>query len=396
MPVYAQHGYGKTDKVELGLQQGSLGGVILSPRDEKPTKLAAFVEDLQTAFEGVTVLFDPQFYASTISPVKDGNLPEYPYYQSVLTRARFVSPADLQQYVGQTLNYEMTLGLDRLVSPTIMFSDFSDPWSQIALSLAQQSIATHGQLADPPPLLLSLVMDETALRNGDALNEFLDIITAWDVEGFYIVVRRTDRGYPAYCEEIVLRNQMYLAYVLAEMNNFEVVFGYTDVLGVLLHAVGVAATGTGWHNSLRQFSLSRFQPSTGGSPPRPRYTSQTLLNSILVVPELAGIQTVGQMGNVLSGTAYDGVMVGNPANATWPPATSCLHHWEVLSDLVEDIASYATVSEKLDRVDELIVQGVATYGLLRNAGVVFEPSTGSRDLEVWLRSLRAFRQNVGL
>jgi hypothetical protein len=67
-----------------------------------------------------------------------------------------------------------------------------------------------------------------------------------------------------------------------------------------------------------------------------------------------------------------------------------------VSDLVEDIASYATVSEKLDRVDELIVQGVATYGLLRNAGVVFEPSTGSRDLEVWLRSLRAFRQNVGL
>jgi hypothetical protein len=71
-----------------------------------------------------------------------------------------------------------------------MFDDFRDPWSQIALSLAQASIDHRASMRRPAPLLISLVFSETALTSADKLDEFLDVVSLWDVEGFYIIVRR--------------------------------------------------------------------------------------------------------------------------------------------------------------------------------------------------------------
>jgi hypothetical protein len=396
MYTYAQHGYGKSDKIETAIRQGSVSGVILSPRDEQPERLAQYIAALRQEFAAqVTILFDPQFYATTVTPVRDGYLPDYPYYQPGLTRGRFIAPLDIQQYVSDVIDYQLPLGLDRIISPTVFFSDFTDPWSQIALSMAQQSTVLGAGQAQP--LLLSLVFDETALRNRTALNDFLDIISVWDVEGFYLVIRRNDTTYQAFSDDLILKNLMYLTYVLAEVNDFEIVLGYSDFVGLLLHAVGAEATGTGWYNTLRQFSLARFQPATGGRPARPRYTSDALLNSILVVPELAAIYQRGRLPQVIATTAYDGTLAnGNPANAAWPPDVACLHHWEVLSRLAAEVATQGSVAASLDRLQERIQQAVATYNLLLTAGIPFEVATGQRELDVWLRAIRSFRQEAGL
>ena len=39
MPLLAQCGYGRGEKINLGLNVGSISGVILSPRDETGTSL---------------------------------------------------------------------------------------------------------------------------------------------------------------------------------------------------------------------------------------------------------------------------------------------------------------------------------------------------------------------
>jgi hypothetical protein len=287
------------------------------------------------------------------------------------------------------------LDVDRWISPAVLFDDFRDPWSQIALTMAQESISVHRGSQPAASLLLSLVIDENALRSRDALDEFLDIVTAWDVAGFYLIVRRNDRNYPAAFDESVLLNLVYLVYVLGEVNEFEVICGYTDLVGLLLLAVGGSAIASGWFNTLRQFSLSRFQPATGGRAPRPRYTSAPLMNSVLVVPELATAYYVGRSADVLSNTRYDQVMAnGDPANATWPPETACLHHWEVLARLAQGIEG-ASVGARLVTMENEIRQGIARYALLQGSGVQFEASTGPRDLNLWLRVVQAFRAEIG-
>lgn len=398
MHIYAQHGHGKSDKIEAGLRQGRLSGVILSPRNEQPDRMMAYVDALRREFgDQVTILFDPQFYVTTVTPARDGSLPDYPYYKPGLTRGQFIAQDDINRYVRETLAYQTTMPLDRIIAPSVLFTDFRGPWSQIALSLGREAIAEHATLVDAPPLLLSLVVDESALRTRDALDEFLDIITTWDMAGFYLVVRCNDLNYPALFEEVSLANLVYLVYVLAEVNGLEVVCGYSDLVGLLLHAVGARATGTGWFHGLRQFSLARFQPATGGQQRRPRYTSTQLLNSILVVPELETAYQVGAIAQVLSNTPYDGVMTsGNPANASWPPHVACLHHWKVLSDAARLVSSQESVAENLAVLDNNIQQAIAAYRALENAGVVFEPSSGSRNLALWMRVIGSFRADAAV
>ena len=53
MTVLAQHGWGKSNKIERGIADGSIHGVIMSPRDESPAKLASFLSAIQPNVDSV-------------------------------------------------------------------------------------------------------------------------------------------------------------------------------------------------------------------------------------------------------------------------------------------------------------------------------------------------------
>jgi hypothetical protein len=400
--ILAQVGWGKSDIVEAGASDGSLKGAILSPKDETPGELAAYALRLRSAFHTKGLVFtDPQFYVTTIPDARDGHLPEYPYYAPALTRTSF-NPTAIRDYTERAIDFQSNLAVDRWVAPTVLFKGFRDPWSQIALSLAQTSIEVVGTKQNAKPLLISLVFDELALGDRDALDEYLDLISTLEVGGFYIVVRRNDPGYPAAYDEESLANLMYLTHVLGEKNSFEVVHGCTDFVGVALLAVGATAVSTGWYSNLRQFSLARFLPSAGGRPPRPRYSSKPLLNSLFVNPEMSQIATLGKLPLVLSGTKFDSVMSPDPMNAVWSRRTSCLHHWEVLASLDSTISGAKVpkgsnkLAAKIESLEGLLKVAQATYKELTGKGVTFEPMTGPRDVSTWLRAVTRFKSEVGL
>ena len=122
-------------------------------------------------------------------------------------------------------------------------------------------------------------------------------------------------------EPQALTSLLYLCYSLAELNRYRVIAGYTDMATLLMHAVGVEATASGWYGTLRQFSDHRFLPATRGGRARDRYSSLPLLNSILIT-ELDSIHAGGLITDVLSGTTYDARFQGtsNPENVAWPQA----------------------------------------------------------------------------
>ncbi|MDI7267416.1 MAG: hypothetical protein QME96_05430 [Myxococcota bacterium] len=396
-PILAQHGFGKTTKIQDGLAVGSITGVVLSPRDETPDTLEAFAKELRGQFPDAMLLFDPQFYASVVSPANLGHLAEYKqYFRPGLTRGNFVSPRKLREYAKATLGYQRGLPLSRLTSPTICFDDFSDPWSQIALQLADASVEHHVTIESPPPLLVSLVFSESGLSNAAGVEEFLDLATGLPVAGFYLVVKRDLQGYRANFRPETLKQLLYLVYALAEVNDLEVVCGYSDLAGVLLRAVGATACASGWHGSLRQFTLARFQPSKGGRSPRARYTSRPLLNSILV-SDLDMLYQLGRLGETLSGTPEEAPLGTSkpPSNASWTPTVSTLHHWRVLADLAASVST-GTVGEKLDAAVKLIKDAKGTYALLENAGATFETGCDAGHLEQWLEAVKLFRVAAGV
>jgi len=398
MALYIQHGHGKSDKIRTALDDGTIEGVVFAARNEKKDNLRACVNEIREGYDGCEMLLDPQFYVSTLTPPNDRYLPEYPYYEAGRTASDFTGVRRIRHYAKETLDYQVDLGLDSLVSPTVIFDSFSDRWHQIALNLADASLERRAELTDPPPLLLSFVFKEEALAATEEVNRFLDTVTqdGWNMKGFYLIVARSERSYNQRFEPSRLAQYLYVVYVLGQINGLRVVCGYTDFVGILLRAVGADAFASGWNQSLRQFQRSNFiQRRPGGQRPRERYSSSPLFNSILL-SQLQDIYEVGHLGDVLSGVPLDSQITGasDPLAAGWTTPLSQQHHWQTLHALDESLSG--RVRPDLQSTVQKLRDANGLYTLLEAAGVQFEQNTGRDHLREWPRAIGEFQRMAGL
>ena len=391
MTILAQQGWGKGNKIESGLSNGSIQGVIASPRDETPVNLTSFLSSIQANHPSAERLADPLFHIGTLWPVHALRLKHYPHYRSHLTPISF-SSANIQQFVADTLDWQRGLDVSTVVSPTVMVDDLSSRWAQIAMMLAQETVNQHDKVK---PLLISLVVGEDALRQRLQVDAWLDDLTLLDVDGFYLVVRRASETYRQHYDQDVLASLLRVCYSLAELNDYRILAGYTDMVTLLLHAVGVSGTGAGWYANLKQFTLRRFQPPTGGRRARTRYSSRPLLNSIYIT-ELDSIFNGGRVSAVLTGTPFDTRFNGttNPENVAWPDDEAALHHWHVLDGISQSLTG-TTVGDRLDSAHNLILLARATYAQMGTL-VPFTTETGSTHLDQWLDALNHFRTDAGV
>ncbi len=402
MSVLAQCGHGRGSKIERGLSDGVIHGVIMSPRDERKDRLEQAIQDWGGSHPNALVMFDPQFYAATLNNPRDGHLSEFDYYNnnSTLGRTHF-SGTRIQGYVRECLDYQhQTFGnnIAYLISPTILFDAFRDSWSQIALNMAIESADYHSSLTSPRPLLISLVISETAFQTMDAVEEFLDALTEIDAQGFYIIIRRNSEFVQNAMESASFGRIMYFYHVLTTINEYNVIVGYSDWHSFLLEVAGVTHTATGWYQNLRQFSLARFRPSSGGRRPNKRYSSAPLLSYPLVNPELQDIHLANLLHLVLSGSNYDAILQNGPAagESNWTDEISCLAHWYSLNDLSRRISAHHVQSVKIQEAEQLMQNALTLYAQLESQNVSFDPTTGPDHIREWQDSLQEFRALAGL
>lgn len=398
MAIYIQHGHGKSDKITTALHDGTIGGVVFGARNEKPGNLPAYLCQIRETQEDCELVLDPQFYVSTLNPPNDRYLPDYPYYDAGLTASDFTGARRVRQYARRTLNYQVDLGLDSLISPTVIFDSFSDRWHQIALNLADASLEHVAELSDPSPLLLSFVFKEEALAATEEVNRFLDTVTQddWNMDGFYLIVDRGERSYNQRFEASRLAQYLYIVYVLGQINGLRVVCGYTDFVGILLRAVGADVFATGWSQSLRQFHRSNFiKRPPGGQPARERYSSIPLFNSILL-SQLQEVYEFGHLRDVLSGVALDSEVTRapDPVSAGWTNPLSQQHHWQTLHEL--DGGLSGRVRPDLRQTVQQLREADGLYRLLEAAGVQFDRNTGRDHLMEWVRGIHEFHRMAGL
>lgn len=374
----------------------------MSPRDERRDRLEQTIQGWRSSHPNAKVMFDPQFYAANLNNPRDGHLSEFDYYNnnSGLGRTQF-SGSRIQRYVKECLDYQhQTFGgnVAFLISPTILFDAFRDSWSQIALNMAVESAEYHSSLDSPRPLLVSLVISETAFQTMDAVEEFLDALTEIDVRGFYIIIRRNSASVQNAMESAPFGRLLYFCHVLTAINEYDVIVGYSDMHSFLLQAAGVTHTATGWYQNLRQFSLARFQPSSGGRRPRKRYSSAPLLSCPLINPELQDIYLANLLPRVLSGSAHDGILQNGPASGeqSWSDEISCLAHWHSLNAITQRLSTLPTQPARIQESERLMRNALTLYSQLGSQNVSFEPSTGPDHIREWQDSLQEFRALAGV
>ncbi len=396
MTLYIQHGHGKSTKITEAFDDGVAGGVIFAARNERVDKLDAYIEKLREGYDNLDVLFDPQFYVSTLVPANDRYLSEeYPYYQPGRTASSFIGPSKLSEFAKSTLDFQCERDLDRLISPTVIANSLSDRWSQIALQLADASLEYHAGLPEPPPLLLSLVISEAALDSRQDVDTLLDTLTTWDTKGFYLVIVRDDPAYSQHFDPERLARLLYLVHILSARNDYEVVCGYSDFVGIPLTAVGATAFAAGWYHSLRQFHEKAFlKRKPGGQPTRLRYSSLPLLNSIML-SELESITEVGHLEEVLSGVPLDSVITDapSPESSNWTGRLSERHHWQTLAAAIAEFGGQP--QSDLESVIEYVRTARGLYTQVKGAGVPFERHIDGHHLSSWYRGIQSFRHEIG-
>ena len=388
MRLLAQQGFGKARYIDDSINDRTAYGAILSPRDEDPIALETLINNLRTG-KTKFIAVDPQFYAFTIPDARLRRLADYPYYPGFLTRRNFSRTQDLRRYAVDALEYQKTLNVSHFIAPSIALMDLRDSYSQVFVSMAQESLEWHEQQDDSRPLLLSLILNESALNSSEAVDEFLDVATSWSCEGMYICVQATSSAYPANLGAAALANLLYIIYVLSELNDYSITIGFCDFNSFLFGAAGASFAATGWYNSLKQFSLNRWIPSKGGARPRPRYSSSALLASILIEPELSEVMERGLQSYALSGTQFDSQLLESAVGSNWPASVAFRAHIAALSLLGSEVAEMPrSAALRLNRVMARVERARSSYLLLVREGVSFQTRFGF--LDIWQDAIERF------
>lgn len=394
MSLYAQQGHGKSDKIETGIEDGNIHGVILSPKNEQPEKLEYYVSQLRVHYPKIDILFDPQFYISTmIEGKKTGHLLEYQFFPGEVIGKNFLStPKNVQNIVKTCFDYQSRLGINRFISPSIIIDSFESRWSQISISLCNESMQQISSYGTEKELLLTICVDENSFKNFVEVRDFLDTISLFDVKGFYLVIDRISTENPLLISPDILGNIMFFCYNLSTINGFEVILGYTDCIGIPLYSTGIASICTGWYNTQRRFSSTDYIPRTGGRRPSKRYFSNKILNSLVIVPEIQLLSDNGKLQEILSRTKYDRALLSDLSGANWHDNISSLHYWESMNQLLLKIDDNENCMSKLEYVESIIHGAKVIYNNLRQD--IFDVKSRSTHLESWTQAIAEFKEKI--
>ena len=348
--------------------------------------------------DSLEIVFDSQLYASLISGARPRKLPEYAFYPGQLGRRDFMSIRTTQSIVHDTLGYQYDIPVTSIMGPTVKIDALGGFWSGVSLTLSDEAVAHHASVGDSRSLFVAILIDEAALLGSqEELDAWLDDLTTLETSGFYLVLARRTASYPAILAPECMSKLLYLAYVLGEVNDYEVNFGFSDLDGIPLIAAGAGALGTGWYSNLRLFNERRWLPSSGGRQARPRYTSAELMGSLLKDVELQTIYELGHIASVTNGDGFDRVFAGrNPADVVWNSETSCLQHWFALKRLVDDVSRSQDVAANLDRLEVAIEDATSSSLGLEAQGVQFEYPSIGRRLRAWEEAVGLFRSEIGI
>ncbi|MFC1452078.1 hypothetical protein ACFLSJ_01885 [Verrucomicrobiota bacterium] len=393
MKLYAQMGHGDGQKTLSGLTEGLIDGAILSPRDWRPDGIGERIGELTAARADADILIDPQFYATfaaSSDAARTGKLSEWPYFSAV-RKSDLELSAEVDRILREAMEHVVSLPVTGVIAPSIYVSrSFDSREAVIAKNLVRSARGVYADVGDNRPLYATIAVCREALMEKAEFQEFLNDITMLPEppDGFYLLVgsRGTEATSDIFHADVIAR-WMLLNYSL-NVNGFEVINGYSDVLAPFLGAAGGDAGAAGWYSNLRIFSLDRFQPPpSGGRRPIKRYLSTRLLNRVTFTEREALSEIVPSVTN------------GLPHDADYNPepdtTTEILQSWEALGNLAQRLA-LEDVDAGLAACGTAVTRAEAAYSEIAEAGVNLDRKSADDHLEPLREGIQAFKEMAGL
>jgi hypothetical protein len=385
MTFFIQHGYGKGSKIAQVSQEGNVSGIILSPADEDPAALAATAQDGRN--RGLQVMLDPQTYVYAVTPAGSGRSHEANGID--LTDLHWSQSAAATTAQVQAVERANTaIGISaKKIAPTVLQGSFADIWTPLAIQYARTASSEWGAANT----LASIAVDDAAFADWRTVEDWLDVATTLDVAGFYLLVDRRRRDYPPLpWDKVRLKNVLRLIYRLSVLNDYEVVWGYSDFEGMLGLAAGADAAATGWSYSLRQFTVYKWQPSpAGGQAPTPRFSLARLWAPVRAEAEAAPL-FASDLRDELFGATYVR-RFGDDSFASWSRLEAQEQHLRLLARLAQRVVTEGDVVARVDATRVWLESARERLQRASREGIALQPSYLAR-VENYLGAIDGFAE----
>lgn len=394
MHLLAQHGFGSGEKINRALNEGLVAGAIFGAKDISPDKVRGLLKEMEAEHPESIRLFDPQFYASLIASQPGARLgylggdEAHSYFESRRRRDLEREPqvrADIQAAIA----YQKELAVSAIIAPNIVIRrSFDSLEATISKNFLRNAASVAGELGDSRPVYATLAVSLPALADRIELQNFLQEITEIDEPpaGFYLLLEKPDSAISATLTEPDMLSRWMLVNHTLKTSGFRVINGYTDALSPYIGAAGADGVATGWYNTLKSFSLRKFEPmSEFARRPVPRYLSSALLKSIRHT-ELHDLRN--PFPEVLNGRSCDG-HYDEDEGSTPDTTGEALQNWEGIRALNELVvagnigASLAACRDALDRAEDIYVR-------IREYGLTMRDRSGPGHIELIREELSAF------
>ena len=366
MSFWIQHGHGKAKKIDNVDETGLLTGVVLSPADEDSVVLESTVEAANV--HNIDLLLDPQLYIHTISGAvaRCHNSHDLDFGEISFV----VSPREIGRQAETVVALNRRLGIDRIIAPSPYQVSFGDVWTPLSLQYAQATI----DIADSP-VYISLVVEESAFSDWDQTIRYLEALTTLDAAGIYLIVGTPGKTYPISWVPDQLANILRAIYILSELNHYEFIWGYSDIVGTLGLSVGASGAATGWYNSLRMWTPEKWRPQSGGRQANPRIFVAPLLSVIERYREAVSIARTRLATEVFPDQNERRRLTDEQP---WGIADSWNQYLNAMAQFHQNVDSSSDVSSRLLDFRQRLQNAIATVNEVRVLGLPLDATHSNR------------------
>lgn len=378
MTFWIQHGYGKGAKIDTLARTGLLSGVILSPADEDLYALRSTCNAVEDP--SINLLLDPQLYVHNITGAvarcHESHGLEFGEISSL-----FISPREISEQVEAIITANQQLGLNSIVAPSPYQVSFGDAWAPLSLQYARAMIANAEM-----PVYASLVVADAAFLHWDQTMRYLDALTTLDVAGIYLIIGTPGKSYPLLWSPECLSNILRVIYTLTELNRYDLIWGYSDIVGLIGLGVGAAGAATGWYNSLRMWKPEKWIPQRGGRQANPRLLVESLLSVIERDPEAISIARTRLSTEVFVDPNERRRLTDEQH---WGIADSWNQYLNAIAQLHQTVDHSLDISSRLFDFHQRLQNAIAMLNEVRALGLPFDATHSSR-LDALAQSIDIF------
>lgn len=396
-----QHGWGRRqdgqDLLDRALAQGWTQGAILGAGYEVPSSLEESA--IAVLRHGAKLLVDPQLYILSIpdhEPPK--KLHRYQWFPQGATLVR-LSPREVIRVVESALQFQLDIQASALIAPTPILHDLDRTWASL-----YHLFASHATEMDlDRPLYLTLVVPEDVLADWEQTRHLLDLVTTFDVDGFYFIVSHRTQYHPLRWDTGTLaRAGLVVAQLTSEQNDYEVIVGYAGVAGFFLRCVGAQAFASGWSSSLQRFHESRWQPGGFGAPPLSRFASPKALGNLFVDTDVDELLKVDDPTfdprDLIAGTMGDELRALFPdRKGDWTRGQFNLSHFETCNAL-DSLVEGDLLPDRVQNLIERAEFGISLFARAKRVApaIRWQYDTGPGHLQTWQAAATELAEELGV